>query len=73
MPILTDVSPAQEAVIKMNLCKCKTGFNTMQCKCKKNSLVCTEMCPCTGCKSVTVNKDLKRPIVHNDGGENNGM
>ena len=73
MPILTDEPPAPEAVFEMSLCKCKTDCSTMRCKCKKNSLVCTEMCLCTGCKNITVDKDLERPIVHNDDGEDYGI
>ena len=73
MPILTDELPAPEAAIEMSLCKCKTGCSNMRCKCKKNSLVCTEMCQCTGCENVTVDENLERPIVHKEDGEDNGV
>jgi len=43
----------------MSLCKCKTGCNTMRCKCKKNSLVCTEMCFCVACENVDADEDLE--------------
>ena len=45
----------------------------MQFKCKKNSLVCTEMCLCTGCENATVDKDLEHPLVYHDNGEDNGI
>ena len=51
MPVLTDRPPAPEAIIEMSLCKCKTGCNTMTCKCNKNGLVCTEMCLCNRCEN----------------------
>ena len=71
MPILTDKLPAPEAAVEMSLCKCKTGCSNMQCKCNKNSLVCTEMCLCTGCENVTVDENVERPIVHKDDGKDN--
>lgn len=45
----------------------------MQCKYKKNSLVCTEMCLYTGCKEVPVDEGLEPPIIHDDDSEDNGM
>ena len=41
-------------------------------QCKKNSLVCREIYLRTGLKNVPVDKDLERPIVHDDDGEDNG-
>ena len=73
MPILTDEYLVPEAVIQMSLCKCKTGCSTMPCKCKKNSLICTEMCLCTGCKNVLVDEDLEHPNVYDDSGEDTGI
>ena len=73
MPILAHEPPALEAIIKMSLYKYKTGCSTMQFKCKKNSLVCTEMCLCTGCENATVDKDLEHPLVYHDNGEDNGI
>ena len=29
------------------------------------------MCLCTGCENVTVDKDVERPLAHNDDGEDN--
>ena len=45
----------------------------MQCKCKKKSLGCIEMCLCARCKTLTVGKDLEYPFVHNDDGKDNGI
>ena len=51
VPIKTDQLPAPDAVIQMSLCKCRTGCNTMRCKCYKNQLGCTEMCLCANCEN----------------------
>ena len=68
--IVTDEPPAPEAAIEMSLSKCKTDCSTMRCKCKENSLGCTEMCLRTGYENITVDKDLERQIVHDDGKDN---
>ena len=66
MPVLLDVPPVPEAVIEMSLSKCKIVCSTTRCKCKKNSMVCTEMCLCYGCENVPVDEDLEFPIAHDD-------
>ena len=48
----TDLFPAPEATIAMTVCECKSGCKTGRCKCKKNKLVCTEMCICVECENV---------------------
>lgn len=42
MPVLTDMPPAPEQLIEVSSCICKTGCNTMRCKCKKNNMICTK-------------------------------
>ena len=41
---MTDKPPAPEAIIEISFCKCVTGCNNMRCKCKKNQLICSELC-----------------------------
>lgn len=51
LPIMTDQLPVPDAVIEMNLCKYRTGCNTMLCKCDKNQLGSIEICLCANCKN----------------------
>lgn len=62
MPVLTDMPPAPEQLIEVSSCICKTGCNTMRCKCKKNNMVCTEMCLCVECQ----NDDEEEDEVNNN-------
>lgn len=62
MPVLTDMPPAPEQLIEVSSCTCKTGCNTMRCKCKKNNMVCTEMCLCVECQ----NDDEEEDEVNNN-------
>ena len=48
---MTDKPPAPEAIIEISFCKCVTGCNNMRCKCKKNQLICTELCFCKDCEN----------------------
>ena len=43
----------------------QTVCSIIWCKCKRNSLVCTEMRLYTGCENVTVDEELEHRIVHN--------
>ena len=54
----TDQLPAPEAAIEMVACGCKSGCTTNRCKCKKNSLKCTEMCICIDCINITDNSRI---------------
>ena len=59
MPILTDGwTSVLKAIIEMSLCKWKTGYSTMWCKFKKNSLLYPEICLCTGSGNVTVDENF---------------
>ena len=49
---MTDLLPAPESVIELSMCKCTQGCMTQRCKCKKNDMVCTEMCLCRECENV---------------------
>ena len=37
-------------IVELCICKCKTGCEPLRCSCKKNDLVCTEMCMCNDCQ-----------------------
>ena len=51
VPIMTDNLPAPIAMIELSMCSCKTNCNTMRCKCRKNYLLCTDMCKCIHCEN----------------------
>ena len=56
---MTDKPPAPEAIIEIRFCKCGTGCNNMRCKCKKNQLICTELCFCKDCENDNDNNHLE--------------
>ena len=45
---MTDQPSAPDAIIELSFCRCKTNCTSMRCKCRKNDLLCTEMCYCDG-------------------------
>ena len=47
--IMTKNLPAPECVIELCICKCKTSCTNLRCMCKKNSMLCTEMCLWVDC------------------------
>ena len=47
VPVLTDDLPAPTGLIELSMCSCKTGCSPGRCMCKKNRLLCTEMCKCS--------------------------
>ena len=44
VPIMTDGLPAPTGLIELSTCTCKTGCSSGRCTCKKNNLLCTEIC-----------------------------
>ena len=50
-PIMTQNLPAPIAIIEMSSCSCKTGCSTNRCSCRKNGLVCTDLCKCKECQN----------------------
>ena len=46
-PIMTNDLPAPTGLIELSLCSCKTGCSSGRFTCKKNNLLCTEMCKCS--------------------------
>ena len=47
IPKTTDISPAQEKLLKVVHCACTTGCGSQRCGCRKYGLPCTTVCgPC---------------------------
>ena len=44
VPVMTDKSPAPDALIKMIHCNCSEESNTLRCTCRKHGLECTNAC-----------------------------
>jgi len=44
VPVMTDKSPAPDALIQMIHCNCLEGCNTLRCTCRKHGLECTSAC-----------------------------
>ena len=44
--VMITLSPVPKLITHLIVCHCKTKFVTMRCKCHKNGLKCSEMCPC---------------------------
>ena len=54
VPVMTDMSPAPERLLKVIHINCKTGFVSARCNCKRNDWVCSPACgPCQndGCSN----------------------
>ena len=52
---MTDDFPAPTALIELIMCSCKTGCSSG--RCKKNNLLCTEMCKCSdACENSNCNE-----------------
>ena len=47
VPIMTDDLPAPAGLIELSVSSCKTGCSSGRCTCKKNNLLCIEMCKCS--------------------------
>ena len=42
--VMTDQLPAPKHIVELCIWKCKKGYESLQCRCKKNNLVCTKIC-----------------------------
>ena len=47
VPIMTGGLPAPTGLIELSMFSCKTGFSSGRFTCKKNNLLCIEMCKCS--------------------------
>ena len=54
--IMTNQLPAPKQIVELCVCKRQSGFNMLRCSCRKNNLVCTEMCICSDCSNYMKNK-----------------
>ena len=59
---MMDQLPAPDSIIELSMCKCTTGCSSFRCKCRKNGLLCMEMCLCADChneynEDITSDKD----------------
>lgn len=56
--ITTDELPAPIGLIELSMCSCKTDCSTARCTCRKNKLICTDMCKCSDeCENDDVDND----------------
>ena len=44
VPLMMDLNPAPDKLLKMIHCKCSTGCFTRKCSCRRNGLECTTTC-----------------------------
>ena len=49
--VMTKQLAAPKHIVELCICKRKTGCESLRCSCKKNNVVCTEMCMCNDCKN----------------------
>ena len=49
--IMTYEKAASVSVVKLSFCSCKHDCETKRCTCKKNNLICSEMCFCQQCEN----------------------
>lgn len=48
VPVMTNLTPASEAIIQLVRCKCaKSRCSNNRCQCQKVGLVCTDLCLCS--------------------------
>ena len=48
---MTDQLAAPKHIAELCICKCKKGYESLPCSCKKNNLVCTKMCMRNDCRN----------------------
>ena len=44
VPLIMDLNPAPDKLLKMIHCNCSTGYVTRKCSCNRNGLECTTAC-----------------------------
>ena len=50
-PVMMEQLPAPDSIIELSMCKCNSGCSSLRCKCKKNGMLCMEMCLCINCQN----------------------
>jgi len=64
VPVMTDKSPAPDALIKMIHCDCSVGYNTLRCTCRKHGLECTSA---SGhCQDDICDNMINDPVIEDD-------
>ena len=48
-PLMTTNPPAPDSIIKLSVCRCRTGCKSGRSRYHKNNLLCSEMCLCENC------------------------
>ena len=56
-PVINDIEPAPTYLTELIMCHCKTDCLSRKCHCRKNDIVCTDLCKCSDC----VNSDETNP------------
>ena len=64
VPVMTEKSPAPDALIKMIHCNCSEGCNTLRCTCRKHGLQCTSACG--HCQDGKCDNMTNDPVVDDD-------
>ena len=54
---MTKNPPVSDTVVELSLCRDKTGCTHRRSLCKKNDLLCTEMCLCVNCSNEKSHKE----------------
>ena len=58
-PIFCLSAPAPDALLELRKCNCRTGCKRQSRGCKKNNLVCTDLCGCwEKCESMILDKPV---------------
>ena len=57
--VMTDQLPAPRHIVELCICKCKKGYDSLPCSCKKNKLVCNMHNDCKNCpnEELIINKE----------------
>ena len=65
LPVMTDVSPAPENILRIIRCNCHADCSTTRCTCRTHSLVCSSACgQCRG--SGCTNSTRRTYVVEED-------
>ena len=66
MPVLTDLPPAPDELLKIVRCNCHTDYSSMRCTCKKHNVKCSpecDNCRGLGCTNLEDEDDLEESIA----------
>ena len=72
VPIMTQLQPALEALLRVVRCNCLSDCSSMRCTCKKHDLECSASCghcrgtSCTNAAALDFDEDLDEDEDEND-------